>query len=79
MGMMRKHPYSSFELNSSILALSGGFRLLLPFYAGLFIMLTPADFCQDARTGAFTLKPFKSTLQRLVFSNTDFHFLIPPL
>ena len=64
---------------NSIFTLPCSFRFLLALHAGLFIMLTPANLRQNAGAGAFALKPFESTLKRLVFSNTDFHFFIPPL
>ena len=62
-----------------ILALSGGFRLLLALYAGLLIVLTPADLSKDAGACAFPFKPFKSTFQGLVFAYTNFHHFPSPL
>ena len=63
-----------------VLALTGGFRLLLALYAGLLIMLPFSGFSQNAGTGSHTLESAKSALQRFVFPNTYFrHRVFPPL
>ena len=62
-----------------ILALSGGFCLLLALYAGLFVMLTSADLREDAAASALSLPSLESAFQGFVFTDSDFHFFPSPL
>ena len=63
----------------SILAFSGGFRLLLAFYARLLIMLTATYFCEDAGTGTFAFEPLQSAFKGFIFTNANFHLFPPSL
>ena len=72
-------PVLFYVASKSILALSGGFCLLLALYAGLFVMLTSADLCEDAAASALSLPSLESAFQGFVFTDSDFHFFPSPL
>ena len=63
----------------SILALAGGFRLLLALDAGLLIMLTLADFRQNAGPGTLPFEALQRAFQRFILFHTDFRHSFPPL
>ena len=58
-------------------ALAGGFSLLLAFNAGLLVMLTLANFLENAAAGALPLKPFERTFQGLIFADTNLRHFYP--
>ena len=58
-------------------ALAGGFSLFLAFNAGLLVMLTLANFLEDAAAGALPLKPFERTFQGLIFADTNLGHCYP--
>ena len=62
----------------SILALAGGFSLLLALHAGLLIVLTTTDLGEDATAGALALPSLESAFQGFVFSDSDFQFSPSP-
>ena len=61
----------------SPLALTGGLCLFLALYAGLFVMLTLADFLQDAAAGTLPLEPFERTFQGLILTDTNLRHFYP--
>lgn len=64
----------------SILALASGLGLLLTLYTGLLIMLPLADFLDNARSGALTLKPSQCAFQGFIFLYMNLrHRVFPPL
>ena len=63
---------------SSILALAGGFGLLLALHTGLLVVLTTTDLGEDATAGALALPSLESAFQGFVFSDSDFHFSPSP-
>ena len=68
----------SFASFSSILALAGGFGLLLALHTGLLVVLTTTDLGEDATAGALALPTLESAFQGFVFSDSDFHFFPSP-
>ena len=62
-----------------ILALSCCLRLLLALYAGLFVMLSLAEFGKNTRLYALSLKTTKRAVKSFIFFYSDFcHSYIPP-
>lgn len=62
-----------------VLALACGFGFLLALHAGLFIMLALADLCQYTGAGALPFETLQGAFQRLVFLDSNFRHVIPPL
>ena len=56
--------------NKSIFALAGSFCLLLALYAGLFVMLTLANFLQHAGACTLAFEPLQSAFQGFILANT---------
>ena len=54
----------------SVLALTGSLCFFLALYAGLFIMLALANFCQNACAGALTLEPLQRAFQGFILADT---------
>ncbi len=55
----------------SVFAFARRFRFLLALHARLFIMLTLANFGNNARAGTLPLEPPQSTFEGFVLTNTD--------
>lgn len=70
---------SSFALGLFILTLSCCFGFLLAFYARFFVMLSFAEFRENAGTGGCTLKATKSAIQGFAFLHSNFCHFSPPL
>ncbi len=61
----------------SVLTLTGGLSLFLALYARLFVMLTLANFLENATAGALPLKPLERTFQGLIFADTNLGHCYP--
>lgn len=76
---MRSNSFYRKRPRSAILALAGGFRLLLPLHGRLLVMLALTNFLNDACFRALPLETAQCTLQRFIVFYSDFTHLNPSL